>query len=207
MEPDLESMSDEDMLTYCKHADQETVRACVSILARRYESSLLNHIYRMVGDRDIAEDLLQETFVRIYRKSREYRRIARFSTWLFKIATNLSLNELRNRRNRPHLTLNLPVDAQEADVQELVTLLESRSAQAPERQAQDRELGYIVDRVLAEMPEAYRVVLVLCDIEKFSYQEAAVALGTRPGTIGSRLSRARHFFAKKLLHYVRRVRK
>ena len=82
MEPDLNSMSDEEMLTYCKHADDETVRACISILARRYESSLLNYIYRMVRDRDIAEDLLQETFVRIYRKSREYRRIARFSTWL-----------------------------------------------------------------------------------------------------------------------------
>ena len=110
MERDLNEMSDEEMLTYCRNADQETVRTCVSILAQRYKSSLLNYIYRMVGDRDIAEDLLQETFVRIYRKSREYRQIARFSTWLFKIATNLSLNEIRNRRHRPGLTLDLPVE-------------------------------------------------------------------------------------------------
>jgi RNA polymerase sigma-70 factor (ECF subfamily) len=207
MEPDLESMSDEEMLTYCKYADQETVRKSVSILARRYESSLLNYIYRIVGDRDIAEDLLQETFVRIYRKSREYRQIARFSTWLFKIATNLSLNEIRNRRHRPQLTLNLPVDSGEADAGELVTLLESRGARVPERRIEDRELGRTIDRVLAEMPEQYRLVIILCDIEKFSYDEAAAALGTRPGTIGSRLSRARLFFASKLLHYMRRVKK
>lgn len=206
MERELESMSDEEMLTYCKHADQEKVRECVSILARRYESSLLNYIYRIVGDRDIAEDLLQETFIRIYRKSREYRRIARFSTWLFKIATNLSLNEIRNRRHRPQLTLNLPVQSDEADAEELVSLLESRGAHAPPQRVEDRELGRVIDDVLAEMPEAYRLVIILCDIEKFSYGEAAAALGTQPGTIGSRLSRARQFFSSRLLHYMRQVK-
>jgi RNA polymerase sigma-70 factor (ECF subfamily) len=207
MERDLNDMSDEEMLTYCRYADQETMRTCVSILARRYESSLLNYIYRMVADREIAEDLLQETFVRIYRKSREYRRIARFSTWLFKIATNLSLNEIRNRRHRPGLTLDLPVEAGEPDAEALITLLESRDAQVPVRLLEDKELGRVVEKILGELPEPYRVVIILCDIEKFSYREAADVLNVRPGTVGSRLARAREYFAGKLVPYMRQVRK
>lgn len=200
-------MSDEEMLTYCKHADDEIMRTCVSILARRYESSLLNYIYRMVRDRDIAEDLLQETFVRIYRKSREYRRIARFSTWLFKIATNLSLNEIRNRRHRPQLTLNLPVDSTGSDAEELVRLLESEDTQVPARLVADKELGRVVGEILGELPESYRVVLILCDMEGFSYREASEVMNVRPGTVGSRLARARQHFAGKMLPYMRRVKK
>jgi RNA polymerase sigma-70 factor (ECF subfamily) len=206
MERDLNSMPDEEMLTYCKHADQETVRTCVSILARRYESSLINYIYRIVGDRDIAEDLLQETFVRIYRKSREYRRIAKFSTWLFKIATNLSLNEIRNRRHRPGLTLNLPVDQDESDAEELVSLIQSADAQAPAKLISDKELGSYVRTILDELPEPYRLVTILCDIENFSYREASQALGVRPGTVGSRLARAREYFAKRLVPFIRHVK-
>lgn len=207
MEPELESMSDEEILTYCKYASQETLRACVSILAGRYQSSLLNYIYRIVGDRDIAEDLLQETFVRIYRKSREYRMIARFSTWLYKIATNLSLNEIRNRRHRPQLTLNVPIDSAEADAEELVSLLKSTHSDPPVREIRDKELGIMLDQTLAELPDSYRVVIILCDIENFSYHEAAELLDVRPGTVGSRLARAREYFARKFLPYMRQVKK
>jgi RNA polymerase sigma-70 factor (ECF subfamily) len=206
MEPELESMSDEEILTYCKHEDQETLRACVAILAGRYQSSLLNYIYRIVSDRDIAEDLLQETFVRIYRKSREYRRIARFSTWLYKIATNLSLNEIRNRRHRPQLTLNVPIDS-DADTEELVSLLKSVHTDPPAREIGDKELSLLLDQTLAELPDSYRVVIILCDIENFSYHEAAELLDVRPGTVGSRLARAREFFARKFLPYMRQVKK
>lgn len=206
MEPELESMSDEEILTYCKHEDQETLRGCVAILAGRYQSSLLNYIYRIVGDRDIAEDLLQETFVRIYRKSREYRRIARFSTWLYKIATNLSLNEIRNRRHRPQLTLNVPIDS-DADTEELISLLKSAHTDPPAREIGDKELSLLLDQTLAELPDSYRVVIILCDIENFSYHEAAELLDVRPGTVGSRLARAREFFARKFLPFMRQVRK
>lgn len=204
---DLEPMSDEDMLIYCKHADQETVRTCVSILARRYETALANYIYRIVRDRDIAEDLLQETFVRIYHKSREYRRIARFSTWLYKIATNLSLNELRNRARRPHLSLNLPIDTGETDAEEMMTMLESERTEPPVRRIERKELGRLTSETLAQLPEPFRLVIILCDIENFSYQEAAGILNVRPGTIGSRLARARDYFTRKLLPHMRRVRK
>ncbi len=173
-------MSDEEMLTYCKHADDEIMRTCVSILARRYESSLLNYIYRMVRDRDIAEDLLQETFVRIYRKSREY---------------------------RPQLTLNLPVDSTGSDAEELVRLLESEDTQVPARLVADKELGRVVGEILGELPESYRVVLILCDMEGFSYREASEVMNVRPGTVGSRLARARQHFAGKMLPYMRRVKK
>lgn len=200
-------MSDEEMLIYCKRADQETVRACVSILARRYESALVNYIFRIVRDRDIAEDILQETFVRIYHKSREYRRIARFSTWLYKIATNLSLNEIRNRTKRPHLSLNMPLDTSGADAQDMVTLLKAADSQTPARRIERKELGRLTSEMLAQLPESYRMVIILCDIESFSYQEAADILSVRPGTVGSRLARAREFFAKRLLPYMRRVEK
>ena len=200
-------MSDEEILTYCKSADTEAVRVCVSVLARRHAPGVFNHIYRIVGDREIAEDLLQETFVRIYRKSREYRQIARFSTWLFKIATNLSLNEIRNRRHRPHLSLETPVEPGEEDARNLVSLLRSGASETPVRMVEDRDFGRLLQEAIGQLPEQYRVVLILCDVEKFSYDEAAQVLDTRPGTVGSRLARARQFLAGRILPLLRRAGK
>ncbi len=206
LEQEFNLMSDEDMLIFCKDADQETLRIAVSILARRHKASLLNHIYRMVWDREIAEDLLQEVFIRIYRKGREYRRIARVSTLLYKIATNLALNEIRNRRRYPHLSLNQPIETGGEGGEQIMKLL-GTDDEAPARPIEQKDLGAFLQDILARLPEKYRVVIILCDIENFTYQEAAAVLDLPSGTIGSRLARGREYLARKLSAYRRQVRK
>jgi RNA polymerase sigma-70 factor (ECF subfamily) len=188
-------MTDEEILLLCKEANDETVRKCVEILARRYQTAILNYIYRIIRDRDAAEDLAQETFVRVFNKSRQFKSVAKFSTWLYKIATNLSLNEIRDRKVRPSLTLYSQAESQTI-TGELISLLPAQQAPT-ETDSRRRELARLIENTLQQLPEKYRLVLVLCDIERFSYQEAAHVLGMRVGTIGSRLSRARRYFIEK----------
>ena len=197
---ELQSMADEEILLLCKEANDETVRKCVEILARRYETAILNYIYRIIRDREAAEDLTQETFVRVFNKSRQFKKVAKFSTWLYKIATNLSLNEIRDRKIRPSLTLYAQAQ-QDADAGDLVSLLPAPHIPA-ETDSQRRELALLIENTLQELPEKYRLVLVLCDIEQFSYREAARVLGMRVGTVGSRLSRARRYFVEKFKPHI-----
>lgn len=188
-------MADEEILLFCKQANDETVRKCVEILAKRYQTAVLNYIYRIIRDREAAEDLTQETFVRVFNKSRQFKKVAKFSTWLYKIATNLSLNEIRDRKLRPSLTLYTQAQP-DADGGELISLLPAPHIPS-EIDSRRRELARLIESTLQELPEKYRLVLILCDMEQFSYQEAARVLGMRVGTVGSRLSRARRYFVQK----------
>jgi RNA polymerase sigma-70 factor (ECF subfamily) len=192
-------MTDEEILFLCKEANDETVRRCVEILAKRYQTAIVNYIYKIIRDREAAEDLTQETFVRVFNKSREFKRVAKFSTWLYKIATNLSLNEIRDRKIRPSLSLYSQAESDSAG--ELISLLPARQVPT-ETDSRRRELARLIENTLQELPEKYRLVLILCDIEQFSYQEAARVLGMRVGTVGSRLSRARRYFVEKFRPHI-----
>jgi RNA polymerase sigma-70 factor (ECF subfamily) len=192
-------MTDEEILFLCKEANDETVRRCVEILAKRYQTAIVNYIYKIIRDREAAEDLTQETFVRVFNKSREFKRVAKFSTWLYKIATNLSLNEIRDRKIRPSLSLYSQAESDSAG--ELISLLPARQVPT-ETDSRRRELARLIEKTLQELPEKYRLVLILCDIEQFSYQEAARVLGMRVGTVGSRLSRARRYFVEKFRPHI-----
>ena len=196
---ELQSMTDEEILFLCKEANDETVRRCVEILAKRYQTAIVNYIYKIIRDREAAEDLTQETFVRVFNKSREFKRVAKFSTWLYKIATNLSLNEIRDRKIRPSLSLYSQAESDSAG--ELISLLPARQVPT-ETDSRRRELARLIENTLQELPEKYRLVLILCDIEQFSYQEAARVLGMRVGTVGSRLSRARRYFVEKFRPHI-----
>lgn len=196
-ESGIEELSDEELFIRCRDApDAADIRAAVGILARRHHVRLVRYLVTLVGRVEAAEDVAQEAFVRIYKHAREYREVAKVSTWLYRIATNLALNELRDRKRRPALSLDAPVGGPGGDgrAREVAQACEP----GPAERAEARDMQAHVRRAIDDLPELYRVVMLLCDLQGMSYEEAAVALGVKVGTIRSRLFRARERFEERL---------
>lgn len=160
------------------------------VLFSRWGGRLLGYLQRMVSDAATAEDLVQEAFLRVYRARESYQAESRFSTWLYRIATNLALNELRRpRRRRPHAS----TDDETAPIP-----LVSR-APAPDLAAEARMAVDEVSIELARLPERQRMALWLSAVEGQSYAEIAAALGTTDKSVKSLVHRARAGLAGKLL--------
>jgi RNA polymerase sigma-70 factor (ECF subfamily) len=160
-------------------------------IVNRYRGRLYNFVFRFVGERETAEDIVQETFLRAFRKRKEYRAIANFSTWLFTIAGNLAKSELRRRKrwrlfsvhkdDENDTGIDLPDESFRPD-----TVTESSIADVQIQQA------------ILSLPENYRQVVLLRDVEGLSYQEIAEISKCPVGTVKSRVNRARLKLQQKL---------
>jgi RNA polymerase sigma-70 factor (ECF subfamily) len=157
--------------------------AAFDALFDRWSAPLLRFVERMVTDRATAEDLVQDAFLRVHRARSRYEPRARFSTWLYRIATNLARNELRRpRRARPHAS----TDEDRAPALELV------GGGVPADEAVDqRRRTDAVERALDALPERQRMALWLSAVEGLSYAEVAEALETTPKSVKSLVHRAR----------------
>jgi RNA polymerase sigma-70 factor, ECF subfamily len=161
-------------------------------LVERYQTRLLNFIYRTIGDRDRAEDLVQEVFIRVYRHLHRFDRSKKFSTWVYTIASNLAKNELRNRSRSPLVlfqTIQGTNDDEDRPVQ-----FEDTTAR-PDDMYRKRHLRELVEQTVAQLPEHHRQVFVLRELEGKSYEEIAEITDCNLGTVKSRLNRARTAFA------------
>jgi RNA polymerase sigma-70 factor (ECF subfamily) len=161
-------------------------------LVLRYQTRLLNFIYRTIGDRERAEDLVQEVFVRVHRHLARFDQSKKFSTWIYTIASNLAKNELRNRSRNPLVLFQTIKKQWEADHRPLQ--FEDSSAR-PDDLFRRRHLRELVEWSVAQLPEHHRVVFVLRELEGKSYEEIAEITGCNLGTVKSRLNRARNNFA------------
>ena len=162
-------------------------------IVRRYDNRLLNFVYRTVGDRERAQDLVQETFVRVYRHLARFDQSKKFSTWIYTIASNLAKNELRNRSRNPLVLFQTIKKNWEADHRPL----EWEDTQyKPDDLFRKRHLKEKVDEAVAQLPEHHRIVFVLRELEGKSYEEIADITGCNLGTVKSRLNRARNNFAQ-----------
>jgi len=195
----FEEMSDEELLLSARDGTDADIRRAVSIIFERHKSHIYTLFLRMAVDAATAEDLLQETFLRLLRHARRYRPIAKVTTWLYRIAFNLALNEARRRSVRVHLSLNPETNP---DTLRVIDTVASEEADPFERLS-DRECERLVREVLEMLPPQQRAVLILCDMEGLSYEEAGKVLGLRPGTVGSRLCRARRTFAFLFLRAIK----
>ena len=166
--------------------DPETIRD----LYRRYGRGLYNYAYRLVGDRHWAEEILQETFLRAYSRAETFRKGARVSTWLYRIAMNLCYDHLRSPRNRPKLSLNAPFPRGEEGGADFGDRLESHE-DTPFDQATDSETTRIVREALAELPEKERNVLVLRHYQGLKFREIAEVTGLTQRTVQNCLRRGR----------------
>jgi len=188
----FEEMSDEELLLSLREGSEADVRRVISIIFQRHKARIYTLFLRMGLDSSTSEDLLQETFIRLLRHARRYKPVAKVTTWLYRIAFNLALNELRWRSIRVHLSLN-PAESDAETLRVIDTVASSETDPLEVLSLQERER--LVHEVLEALPPHYRAVLLLCDMEGLSYEEAGKILGLRPGTVGSRLCRARRAFA------------
>ena len=161
-------------------------------LVSRYQTRLLNFIYRTVGDRERAEDLVQEVFIRIYRHLHRFDQTKKFSTWAYTIASNLAKNELRNRSRNPLVLFQTIKRHWEADHRPLQF---EDSSSRPDDMFHKRHLRELVEQSVSQLPEHHRVVFVLRELEGKTYEEIAEITGCNLGTVKSRLNRARNNFA------------
>lgn len=158
-----------------------------------YRQRLIAFVDRMIGDRDRAEDLVQEAFVRVFRHLHRFDQARKFSTWVYTIASNLAKNELRNRSRSP-LVLYESVRSRNDEIQQPLQFEDSRTR--PDHMYRQRHLRELVDRTVAQLAAHHRTVFVLRELEGRSYEEIAKATGMNLGTVKSRLNRARRAFAE-----------
>lgn len=165
-------------------------------LYQKYKKPILNYTYRMIGNRATAEELTQETFMKVYINLQNYKEQNTFSAWLYRIAGNLVKNELRSNVYRAALSLDKPLVIDEENLRLMDTVVDRSSE--PDIVASGHELREAIQKVINSLSFEHKTVLVLCDVQGLSYEETARILNTNVGTVASRLSRAREQFNQKL---------
>ncbi len=163
-------------------------------LMDRHAAAVFRFLYRMLGNEEDANDLAQETFVRVYRARETYKPDQKFSTWLFTIGANLARNQLRWRSRHP--TVSLDAESRTTE-QNLADTLPAATA-APHQATDAAERAETVRAAVQALPEHMREAIVLCEWEEMAVAEAAAVLQTTPKAVESRLYRARNLLREQL---------
>jgi RNA polymerase sigma-70 factor (ECF subfamily) len=156
-------------------------------LVLAYQDIVYSQAYRMMGEQEAAEDAAQDAFISAYRKLDSYRG-GSFKAWLLRIVTNICYDELRRRKRRPTTPLE-PVDNDNEEIESPRWM--SDPGETPEEHAERMEVARALQACLQDLPDEFRAVVALVDIQGMDYTEAAQAVGTPLGTVKSRLARAR----------------
>lgn len=156
-------------------------------LVLAYQDMVYHHAYRMMSDPASAEDAAQDAFIAAYRKLDTYRG-GSFKAWLLRIVTNLCYDELRRRKRRPTTPLE-PTDDDDEEIESPRWL--SDPSETPEAFAERAEMARALQNCLSDMPEEFRAIVSLVDIQGMDYTEAAQVIGAPLGTVKSRLARGR----------------
>jgi RNA polymerase sigma-70 factor, ECF subfamily len=159
----------------------------------RYRGKLVHFVARKTGDRDRAEDLVQEAFIRVTRHLHRFDQTKKFSTWIYTICSNLAKNELRNRSRNPLVLFQKLTTHWETEHRPLQF---EDSSMRPDDLFRKRHLRDLVARTVEELPEHHRMVFRMREMEGKSYEEIAEITGVNLGTVKSRLHRARTSFAE-----------
>jgi len=153
-------------------------------LVDRFKERLFTFIYRFVNDSDLAEDLVQDTLVKVYTHRHSYREIARFSTWIYTIAGNLARTELRKRKRRATYNISsLGSENREFDL--------PSPDYTPSQTLEGQQTEQNIRKALAKLPLHFRTVIILRDVQELSYDEISKIMKIPLGTVKSRVNRAR----------------
>jgi RNA polymerase sigma-70 factor, ECF subfamily len=164
------------------------------ILVNRHQTSVLNLIYRFIGDRTQARDLAQEVFIRVWQAAKSYKPEAKFTTWIYRIATNLCLNELKSAHHKKWFQFFRSDANDEIRAEEAVP---DRSP-SPEDILLTRERSRRITDVLLSLPENQRMALILKRYDEISYEEIARVMGCSVSAVESLLDRAKRNLQEKL---------
>ena len=177
------SDSEKNLLERAKSGDI----AAFEQLIDSYQRKIFNIALRMLGNYDDAGDLTQEVLIRIYRSIGSFKEQSSFSTWIYRITTNVCLDEIRKRKNRKVISLDEEIKFDDGDMKRQIESDEP----TPEETAETEDLKKIVNDAIARLNEEHRIVIVLRDIQGLSYEEIADVLKCPEGTVKSRINRAR----------------
>lgn len=179
-------------------ADMERLQAghdaALNDLMDRYATFIFHFLCRMTGSEDDANDLAQETFVRVFKSRASYRSEQKFSTWLYAIAANLARNHFRWHTRHPSISL----DAESQDSEQSLASTLPANSSAPNEEALTNERAKAVRAAVNNLPEDLREAIVLCEWEERSVAEAATILESTPKAVESRLYRARQMLRERL---------
>jgi RNA polymerase sigma-70 factor (ECF subfamily) len=168
--------------------------AALNDLMERHATPVFHFLCRMVGNEDDANDLAQETFVRVFKSAKSFRANEKFSTWLFTIAANLARNHFRWRSRHPNISL----DAENPDTGQSIGSTLPANSPAPGEAALADECAAAIRAAVKNLPDDLREAVVLCEWEERSVAEAAAILESTPKAVESRLYRARGILRERL---------
>jgi RNA polymerase sigma-70 factor (ECF subfamily) len=183
-------LTDEEHMLKFQNGDM----ASYNVLVARFKDQLFNFVYRYVNDSALCEDILQETFLRLYKNKSYYKEIAKFSTWIYTIAANLAKTELRKKKRRTIFSIsNYTEDNKDYELQDY--------ASTPDQDVVSENTLSHIQAAIEKLPDAFKEVIILRDIQDLDYDEIAEITGTPLGTVKSRINRGRAKLAE-MLHYL-----
>ena len=156
-------------------------------LVGRHQRPLINYFFRMTWDRQTAEDMAQEVFIRIYNHAKDYEPQAKFTTYMYRVARNLWIDRMRHEGHAPRtVSLDAPVDSEGDTFHDVVSAV----APSPDARMETQERAVIVRNAIETLPEEQKQVLLLAEAKGMKYQEVAEVLGIPIGTVKSRMHAA-----------------
>ncbi|NIP29602.1 MAG: sigma-70 family RNA polymerase sigma factor [Candidatus Dadabacteria bacterium] len=185
--------SDIDLILRVQNGDD----TAFSEILRRYYNRILNYVYRYTNNRETSEDLTQEIFMRVHRSVKNYRPEAKFSTWLYKIATNLCLTEVATRARKHTSSLD--------EIQENLGSLEDEKSLDQADVRYRKEIKEIIFEAMNNLSENERSAIMLCKYEQLSYEEVAQTLDCTVGAVKTYVYRGRMKLIEKLKPYLDEV--
>ena len=176
----LSEVTDEELISRFQNDDL----AAYDVIIMRYKDQLLNFAYRFLGNVEESEDIVQETFLRLWRNRHAYRQIAKFSTWIYTIAGNLAKTELRKRKRRKVISISdMGFEDKEYEIEDEL----ANTDRAVNSEFTDK----IIQNAINELPPRFKEVIILRDIQELSYEDIGSILQIPLGTVKSRVNRAR----------------
>lgn len=191
MSPDRENQ----LIQRLKSRDETAFNEIVVL----YQSRVYNLVYRMLGSREEAQDVAQEVFITVFKAIHLFRGESKFSTWLYRIATNHCKNRLKYLGRRAVYPKTPLDDLSERDQLESASMSTSGTVDRPDRLLEGVEVEKLLQEAMVELDEDHRVLIVLRDIQNLSYQEIAEITQLAEGTVKSRLHRARAALRERLV--------
>jgi len=192
MVDEYSNLTDEQLVEKAKNGDNKAYE----MIVKRYEEKVYNLAYRLTNNRTVARDILQETFIKVYHSLKNFKKESKFSTWLYRIAMNFSL--MHRRKKQYTVSLDNPI--QTDDEEELKHELPDWSDN-PEATIENKELRKKIYNTLELLPEKYRSVLILRDMEGLSNKEVSKILNISVPAVKARIHRSRMFVRDKLSEY------
>lgn len=176
-------MNEDSLIKKAKDGDS----AAFGMLMEKHMNTVYNIALRMTENREDAEDITQDVMIKIFRVLDSFKGNSKFSTWVYRVAVNTCLDELKKKKNKKHFSLDAKIKGEDGEIEADI----KDDSPSPEKLAERRELRDMVGEAIKKLSDEHRAVIVLRDIRGMSYGEIGEILKCGEGTVKSRISRAR----------------